>query len=150
MSERREKFWLLNWYPERRFAPDFPLAFWFVGLWFLLKSFVCLCQIYSIGLEPPPYSTWVKIELWYFAFACVVSVVMGLALWNEKKAVTKPALFFLIVDSPMLLFHIMYLTSIGYLDSGIQMVLEYGSLTLNVICLGWLIGNLTSRTVRQA
>jgi hypothetical protein len=150
MNKDQEKPWLLNWFPERRFAPDFPLVLWFVGLWFLLKSFVCLCHIYSIGLEPPPYSTEMKIELWYFAFACVVSLVLGLALWNEKKAATIPALFFLIVDSPMLLFHIMYLTSIGYLDSGIQMVLEYGSLALNMISLGWLIGHLTSRTIRQA
>ena len=151
MNERQDKPWILNWFPERRFAPDFPLVLWFVGLWFLLKSFVCLCQFYSIGLEPPSsYDTWVRTELWYFGAACIASLLLGLALWNEKKLATKLALFFLIVDTPMLFFHIMYLYSIQYLDSAIQMVLEFGSLGLNVICLGWLIGYLTSRTVQQA
>ena len=82
----KDRQWLpFQWFPQRRFDPNFPLAFWFAGLWFDLKSFLYLCYIYMLGLEPPPYSTDVVFEIVYFAVTLVPALWLGLALWNEKK-----------------------------------------------------------------
>lgn len=148
MNEKPEKVWFLNWFPTRRFELDFPLVFWFSGLWFLLKAFLYLCNVYAIGLEPSPYLLSVRIELVYFGAACIVSLMFGLALWNEKKGASKPAAIFLIVDTPMLLFHIIRLSEAGFLDSGITVALEFGSLALNLISLVWLIAYRTQEAAR--
>ena len=41
-------------FPKSRFDLDFPLALWFAGLWFYLKSFLYVCYLYMLGLDPPP------------------------------------------------------------------------------------------------
>lgn len=148
MNEKPEKVWFLNWFPARRFESDFPLVFWFAGLWLLLKAFLYLCNVYTIGLEPSPYLTSVRIELVYFGAACIVSLLLGLGLWNEKKWAARPAASFLILDTPMLLFHIINLSEGGFLDSGITVALEFGSLALNLISLVWLIARRTQEAAR--
>jgi hypothetical protein len=130
-----------QWFPQRRFDADFPLAFWFAGLWFYLKSFLYLCYIYMLGLEPPPYSTAVDFEIVYFAVTMIPALLLGLALWNEKKGAVIPAMIFLMVDTPVLLYHVIRLGQEGFLDSGLTRVLEFGSLVLNVVALGWLFGH---------
>ncbi len=139
-------------FPERRFDPDFPLVLWFVGLWFYLKSFLYICYVYMSGLEAWWYSTWILIETCYFAAALVPVFLMGRALWNEKSWAQGIALMFLIVDTPMLFFHVMRLASAGYLESGLTSILEYGGLGLNLISLGWLVASSMGRkpsTVRK-
>lgn len=148
MSEKSPKVWFLNWFPARRFEPDFPLVFWFAGLWFLLKAFLYFCNVYAIGLEPSPYPLSIKIEIAYFSVACIVSLLFGLALWNEKHGAAKPAAIFLIIDTPMLLFHIILLSEAGFLDFGITVALEFGSLALNLVSLGWLITYRTQEATR--
>jgi hypothetical protein len=137
----KDRQWLpFQWFPQRRFDPDFPLAFWFAGLWFYLKSFLYLCYIYMLGLEPPPYSTAVDFEIVYFAVTMIPALLLGLALWNEKKRFLIPAIIFLMIDTPVLLYHVIRLGQEGFLDSGLTRVLEFGSLVLNVVALGWLFG----------
>jgi len=137
----KDRQWLpVLFFPQRRFDPDFPLAFWFAGLWFYLKSFLYLCYIYMFGLEPPPYSPEVWFEIVYFAVTMIPAFLLGLALWNEKKRVIIPAIIFLMVDTPVLFYHVMRLAHEGFLDSGLTRVLEFGSLVLNVVALGWLFG----------
>jgi len=49
----KEGWTLLSWDQlpgKRRFELDFPLVFWFAGLWLFLKSFLCLCYLYMMGL----------------------------------------------------------------------------------------------------
>ena len=138
----KDRQWLpFQWFPQRRFDPSFPLAFWFAGLWFYLKSFLYLCYIYMLGLEPPPYSTDVVFEIVYFAVTMVPALLLGLALWNEKKGAVIPAIIFLMVDTPVLLYHVIRLGQEGFLDSGLTRALEFGSLVLNVVALGWLFGH---------
>lgn len=138
----KDRQWLpFQWFPQRRFDSDFPLAFWFAGLWFYLKSFLYLCYVYMLGLEPPPYSTIVDFEIVYFAVTMIPALLLGLALWNEKKSVVIPAIVFLMVDTPVLLYHVIRLGQEGFLDSGLTRVLEFGSLLLNVVALGWLFGH---------
>ncbi len=138
----KNRQWMpFEWFPQRRFDADFPLAFWFAGLWFYLKTFLYLCYIYMAGLEPPPYSSAVTFETIYFAVTMIPVLIMALALWNEKKWVVIPAIIFLMVDTPVLLFHVVRLGQEGFLDSGLTRVLEFGSLGLNVVALGWLFGN---------
>jgi len=137
-------------FPGRRFDYDFPLALWFAGLWFYLKSFLYVCYLYMLGLDPPPYSGPIIVEIVYFAVTIVPAFLLGLMLWNERKRVTTWAIGFLFVDTPMLLFHVLRLEAAGYLDSGLTKVLEFGSLVLNVIALGWLIGYRTTSKMKQA
>jgi len=137
-------------FPRTRFDPNFPLALWFAGLWFYLKSFLYVCYLYMLGLDPPPYAAAVIVEIGYFAITILPAFLLGLMLWNERKRVTGWAIAFLIVDTPMLLFHVMRLEAAGYLDSGLTKVLEFGSLFLNVIALGWLIGYRTSSKMQEA
>ena len=140
MSSSIRKGWPLPWFPRRRFDEDFPLAFWFAGLWFYLKSFLYLCYLYMIGTEPPPYSTSEIVEVAYFGVALLPSLLLGASLWNEKKWVVVPAIFFLVLDTPFLLFHVLRLAEAGFLESGLTRALEFGSLILNVVALAWLIG----------
>jgi hypothetical protein len=130
----------IHWFPGRRFDADFPLVLWFAGLWFYLKSFLYLCYVYMLGIEPPPY----PLETFYFALGILPALLLGIALWNEKKWLLLPAIIFLGLDTPVLLLHIRRLSHAGFLDSGLTLVLEYGSLALNLLAFGWLIGYYTS------
>jgi len=141
--EIREKYWLLlGLLPERRFDPGFPLALWFAGLWFYLKGFLYLCYLYMIGVEPMPFPPAAQVEIVYFACAFIPSFLLGLAMWNEKRWVTKLAVVFLAIDTPFLLFHVFRLAWTGALEAGLTSMLEYGSLGLNLVALGWLVGYL--------
>lgn len=135
----------IKWFPDRRLELDFPLPVWFAGLWFYLKSFLHLCYVYMLGIEPPPYSTPAMVEIVYFSVTMVPCVLLGLALWNEKEKYYFPAVVFLGIDTPFLLYHVMRLAQGGFLDSGLTKVLEFGSLALNVIALGWLMGYLSAK-----
>jgi len=137
-------------FPKRRFDLDFPLALWFAGLWFYLKSFLYVCYLYMLGLDPPPYSGDVIVEIVYFAVAILPAFLLGLMLWNERKWIVNWAIAFLIIDTPMLIYHVWRLNAAGYLDSGLTNVLEFGSLVLNVVALGWLIGYRTASKMQQA
>ncbi len=139
MSSSEQKSWFVSWFPKRRFDPDFPVAFWFAGLWFYLKGFLYLCYLYMIGTEPPPYTTSEIVEAFYFGIAIVPALCVGAALWNEKKWIVIPAILFLVVDTPLLLFHVLRLAEAGFLESGLTRALEFGSLVLNVTALGSLI-----------
>jgi hypothetical protein len=130
----------VEWLPDRRFDKDFPLAFWFAGLWLYLKSFLYLCNVYTIGLEPPPYPMPVLVEALYFGAAIIPSFLIGFALWNEKKWVLTWAILFLLLDTPLLLFHVWRMDQAGFLDSGLSKVLEFGSLGLNIMSVAWLLG----------
>jgi len=147
MSAPKEANGPLQWLPARRFDADFPMAFWFAGLWLYLKSFLYLCNVYTMGLEPPPYPTLIIGEAVYFGLAIVPSFLLGLALWNERKRILRWAILFLLIDTPVVLYHVMQLDASGFLDSGLTKVLEFGSLGLNVISLAWLIGY---RTMEKA
>jgi hypothetical protein len=135
------RLWGLQWFPKRRFDTDFPLALWFAGLWFYLKSFLYLCYVYMLGLDPPPYSGSIKFEIAYFTVAMIPSLLLGLAMWNEKKHFAWAAILFLGIDTPILFFHVLRLASAGFLDAGLTSVLEFGSLALNVIAFVWLMGS---------
>ncbi|MFH1117992.1 MAG: hypothetical protein V1792_29065 [Pseudomonadota bacterium] len=139
MSSLEKRSWFDSLFPTRRFDPDFSFSFWFAGLWFYLKGFLYLCYLYIIGTEPPPYSTSEIIEAVYFGVALVPALCMGAALWNEKKWAVIPSILFLVIDTPLLLFHVLRLAEAGFLESGLTRALEFGSLVLNVAALGWLI-----------
>jgi len=144
----KEGWTLLNWDQlpgKRRFELDFPLVFWFAGLWLFLKSFLCLCYLYMIGLEPPPYSFASWVEIIYFAVAFSPALWLAIALWNETKEALKLAIAFFIVDTPLLFFHVLNVSKSGGMESGLTMVLEYGSLGLNFVSLGWLLSYLAHR-----
>lgn len=143
MSLKDRKWLPFEMFPRRRFDPDFPLAFWFAGLWFYLKAFLYLCYLYMLGLEPTPYTTHAQIEIAYFAVALIPALLLGYALWNERARFVIPAILFLVIDTPMLIFHVYQTAQAGYLDSTLAQVLEFGSLLLNVVALGWLVGYLT-------
>jgi hypothetical protein len=135
----------IKWFPDRRLDPGFPLPVWFAGLWFYLKSFLYLCYVYMLGIEPSPFSTPAMVEIVYFSATMVPALLLGLAMWNEKEKYYLPALVFLGIDTPFLFYHVMRLDQGGFLDSGLTKVLEFGSLALNVIALGWLMGYLSAR-----
>jgi|UniRef100_A0A7C4AQK2 hypothetical protein len=128
-------------FPPRRFESDFPLAVWFAGLWLYLKSFLYVCFLYMIGLDPPPYPAEVQVEIAYFAIALIPTFVLAWSLWNEKKWGLTPAIVFLVIDTPFLLMHVLRLGQEGFLDSGLTRMLEFGGLVLNVVCLAWLLGS---------
>ncbi len=145
MSDRT--WWNLRWCPDRRMEPDFPLALWLAGLWFYLKSFLYFCYVYMAGMEPPPYPPAVIAETVYFGVAVVPCLLLGLAMWNEKKRFILPAILFLGLDTPVLGLHVLRLGYGGFLDSGLTKAMELGSLTLDVVAFGWLVGYYTaSRT----
>jgi len=66
--------------------------------------------------------------------------LIGLALWNDKKWVVAWAIAFLLIDTPVLLFHVMRMDAAGFLDSGLTKILEFGALGLNVASVAWLLG----------
>ncbi len=144
---------LLNWdrLPgQRRFEEDFPLVYWFAGLWLFLKSFLCLCYLYMIGLEPSPYSLSAWVEVIYFAVAFGPALWLAIALWNETRNAVKLAIIFFIVDTPLLFFHVLNVSKVGGLESGLTMVLEFGSLGLNFVSLGWLLSYVAHQRGVQA
>ncbi len=138
----------LKWFPRERLDADFPMALWLAGLWFYLKSFLYICYLYMLGLDPTPYSTLAKMEIGYFAVAFIPALLLGMALWNQREKFITPAILFLLVDTLMLILHVMRLAQAKLLDSDLTRVLEYGSLALNVIALCWLIGYLWEKKVR--
>ncbi|MCX5862401.1 MAG: hypothetical protein WCG29_00895 [Desulfomonile sp.] len=140
MRITRKHVWPFEWFPQRRFDAEFPLVFWFVGLWFYLKSFLYVCYLYMLGVEPAPHPPEAVAEIVYFGLAFIPALLLGLALWHEKTRVVVPAIVFLFVDTPLLLFHVLRLAQDGFLDSGLTKILELGSLVLNVVALGWLLG----------
>lgn len=140
MRVTEKRLWSFEWFPARRFDDEFPLVFWFAGLWFYLKGFLYVCYLYMLGVEPYPYPQEAIAEIIYFGAALIPSLLLGLALWNEKAWAVIPAVVFLIIDTPVLSFHVIRLAHDGFLDSGLTKVLELGSLVLNVVALGWLLG----------
>jgi hypothetical protein len=145
MSPTDRKWFPFELCPRRRFELDFPLVFWFAGLWFYLKAFLYFCYLYMLGLEPTPYPPHALVEIGYFAVALIPAALLGFALWNEKKRFVIPAIAFLVIDTPLLIFHVYQTAMAGYLDSTLAQVLEFGSLLFNVISLGWLVGYQISR-----
>jgi hypothetical protein len=139
MQEAAEKPSALKLFPVNRFDPDFPRALWFAGLWLYLKSFLCLCYLYMIGVEPTPYTTEIKVEIVYFAVAFIPALLLGLALWNRKRSAVKFAFVFFIIDTPLMLFHVLRLSQAGLLEAGLTGWLEYSAVILNVVALGWLV-----------
>jgi hypothetical protein len=142
MSDRT--WWNLRWFPERRMDPDFPLALWLAGLWFYLKSFLYFCYVYMTGVEPPPYPPSVIAETAYFGLTIVPCLLLGLAMWNEKKRYVFPAMLFLGLDTPVLALHVLRLADGGFLDSGLTKAMELGSLTINLIAFVWLVAYFTA------
>ncbi|MFH0822787.1 MAG: hypothetical protein V2B18_08535 [Pseudomonadota bacterium] len=142
MNDMRKRWLPFDCFPERRFDPDFPLALWFSGLWLYLKSFLYLCYVYAIGLDPSPYTTAVSLEMFYFGAALVPAFLLGSGLWHEKRWAVIPAVVFFALDTPVLIFHVLRLSAFGYLDAGLNKFLEYGSLLLNACAGGWLFGYL--------
>lgn len=140
MKSTNQKLFPFEWFPARRFDDEFPLAFWFAGLWFYLKGFLYVCYLYMLGVEPYPYPPEAVAEIIYFGVALIPSILLGLALWNEKAWAVIPAIVFLLIDTPLLSFHVIRLAHYGFLDSGLTKGLELGSLALNVAALGWLLG----------
>lgn len=133
--------WTTRWLPQRRFDADFPLVLWFAGLWFYLKSFLYLCYVYMFGLEPQPLPADSMVEVVYFALMMIPCLLLGRAMWNDRRSYVVTAIAFLALDTPLLIFHILRLSEAGYLDAGLTSVLEIGSLTLNVISFAWLMGS---------
>jgi len=140
MKLSESSWWPSGLFPRRRFDPDFPLVYWFVGLWLYLKSFLYFCYVYMLGIEPPPYSTTIIMETAYFGLAMVPSFFLAALLWRERHWALVPAIIFLVIDTPVLLLHVMRLAEAGFLESGLTEILEFGSLGLNLLSLGWLIG----------
>ncbi len=131
----------LKLFPEKRFDTDFPLVFWLAGLWFYLKSFLYFCYLYMLGLDPTPYSAAATFEIFYFAVALIPAFLLGVAFWNEKGQALVLGIVYLVIDTPILGFHVLRMADEGYLDSGLTLFFEIGSLAMNVIVLGWLIGS---------
>jgi hypothetical protein len=142
--------WRIHWFPQRRLDPHFPLALWFAGLWFYLKSFLYFCYVYMAGMDPPPYPPAVIAETIYFGVMIIPALLLGLAMWNEKKKLVIAAIAFLAVDSPVLIFHVLRMAYGGFLDSGLTKALEIGSLGLNAIALGSLAGYYAAERARSS
>jgi hypothetical protein len=136
--------------PQKRFDDDFPLVFWATGLWLYLKSFLYICNLYVIGLEPQPYQLALKVEIVYFAIAFLPAFFLGLMMWNRPRAFELLAVVFLVLDTPFLIFHIINLSQANFLESGLTKLLEYTSLGLNFLILGWLMAQVARQRVKQA
>jgi uncharacterized membrane protein (DUF2068 family) len=102
-----------------------------------------------IGVEPMPFPPSAQVEIIYFGCTFIPSFLLGLAMWNEKRWVTKLAVVFLAIDTPFLLFHVFRLAWIGALEAGLTSMLEYGSLGLNLVTLVWLVGYLMGARPRR-
>ncbi|MFC1834895.1 hypothetical protein ACFL2Q_09195 [Thermodesulfobacteriota bacterium] len=147
MSHTNRKPLLAHLFPSRRLDRDFPLLYWFAGLWFYLKSFLYVCYLYGLGLEPE-LDTSSQIEVIYFAVVFIPCFLLARALWNEKHWAFWPSLVFLLVDTPFQIFHVIHLAAGGYMESTLTRILEYGALGLNMTCIGWFTGYwVSSRTV---
>ncbi len=136
-------------FPERRFDLDFPLVYWFAGLWFYLKGFLYICFIYMLGSDPGPYEPAIIFETFYFSIALIPAVILGYAFWNEKEWALTPAIVYLLLDSPILLFRVLRLAEAGFLDSGLTQVFELGGLILDLVTLGWLFAYRSSRQIHK-
>ncbi len=136
--------WTTRWFPKRRFDADFPLVLWFAGLWLYLKSFLYLCYVYMFGLEPLPLPPASVVEVIYFLVMMVPSLLLGRAMWNNRRDFLVAAIVFLAIDTPFLIFHVSRLADAGYFDSALTAVLELGSLALNIFSLAWLLGSLST------
>ena len=101
-----------------------------------------------LGLDPTPYSPVAKFEIIYFAVALLPAFILGIAFWNEKAFASTIGVIYLIIDTPILGFHVLRMADEGYLDSGLTQFLEIGSLAMNVIVLGWLIGSRSASKIR--
>jgi hypothetical protein len=132
-------------FPTERLDLDFPLPVWFAGLWCYFKAFLYLCYVYMLGLEPPPYAAWTSAEVAYFGITMIPFAFLGYQLWHRVETFVTLAVLFFVVDTPILFAHVWHLGSLGFLDSGLTKVLEFGGLFLNVITLSWLLGYLSSR-----
>ncbi len=139
----------LSLFPTSRFDYTFPLPIWFAGLWFYLKSFLYFCYVYNLGIEPTPYTPGAIFEILYFAGAMAPAFAFGLLLWNNRSQFLLPAVVFLGIDTPVLLFHVLRLGQAGYLDSGLTNVVEFGSLGLNVMAFGWLLSYWMTRRYEE-
>lgn len=106
--------------------------------------------MYMLSTEPQPYSLWMWIEIGYFTAAMIPSLLLGVAMWREKKKLVSLAVLFLVIDTPMLTYHVMRLAEGGFLDSGLTKFLEFGSMALNFISLGWLIGYMSTRKTQSS
>lgn len=140
----------LNLFPERRFELDFPLVYWFAGLWFYLKGFLYICFLFMIGSDPGPYEPAVLFEIVYFSIAFIPAFVLGFGFWNEKTWALAPALVFLLADTPILLFRILRLADAGFMDSGLTQIFEIGGLLLNLATLGWLFAFKSTRQLTRS
>jgi hypothetical protein len=132
-------------FPGERLNPDFPLAIWFAGLWCYFKAFLYLCYVYMLGLEPPPYSTGTICEVVYFGITMIPFALLGYELWHRVGRFVLLAVLMLAVDTPILFAHVWRLGTLGFLDSTLTKVLEFGGLLLNVVALSWLLGYMTAR-----
>ncbi len=139
----------LQWFPRSRFDRDFPFAFWLAGLWFYLKAFLYVCYLYELGLDPDRMVTAKFAEIIYFGCAFLPAFLLGLGLWNRRTKFALPSILFLVIDTPVLVFHVLRLAQNNFLDSGLTKVLEYGSLGLNFLVLGWLLGYLAESRNRS-
>ncbi len=142
------RFGSVTLFPEQRFDAAFPVAVWFSGLWLYLKSFLYVCYLYNLGIEPPPYGPGALLEIAYFGLAAFPSFFLAMALWNRKESSVVPALLFLAVDTPFLLYHVIRLGQMGFLDSGLTRIVEFGSLALNGIAIGLLINYAFTRRAK--
>lgn len=141
----------LSIFPERRFELDFPLVYWFAGLWFYLKGFLYVCFLFMLGSDPGPYEAAVKFEIGYFSVAFIPALILGFGFWNEKKWAVTPALLFLLADTPVILFRALRLADAGFLDTGLTQIFELGGLFLNLATLGWLFAfRLTSQITKSS
>ncbi|MGD9818585.1 MAG: hypothetical protein AB7V04_07770 [Desulfomonilaceae bacterium] len=125
-------------FPDRRFDLDFPLVYWFAGLWFYLKGFLYICFLYMIGSDPGPYEPAVMFETFYFTIMVIPALVLGYGFWNEKAWAPTPGLIYLFIDTPVILFRVLRLAEAGFLDSGLTQVFELGGFFLNLFALIWL------------
>jgi hypothetical protein len=92
------------------------------------------------GIEPPPYSSGTWFEIAYFGITFIPAFLLAYGLWQLKEKYIGPSILFFLIDTPVLAFHVLRLAQAGYMDSGLTKILELGSLVLNVVALGWLIG----------
>ncbi|MEW6348835.1 MAG: hypothetical protein AB1646_07205 [Thermodesulfobacteriota bacterium] len=136
--------YLNEWFPERRLDPDFPLALWFGGLWLYLKSFLYICYLYMIGTDEPSSTITVKVEITYFALAFIPAFFLAVRLWNERSGAAGMAMTFLLIDTPILVMHVLRLSAEGFLNPGLTKLLEFGGLGLNILCMAWLGQYLTA------
>ena len=93
------------------------------------------------GLEPLPLPTESMVEVVYFVIMIVPCLLLGRAMWNDKRGFVVPAMVFMVIDTPFLIYHLLRLADAGYLESGLTTVLELGSLSLNIISLVWLVSS---------